>query len=122
MGIPSLMKKTIIFIFSILAIIIIVDIILAVNGVKGDTISEVTKFFYKFTGGLFFGFGFLFAHLGWYRNKTYHIIISMIVLVLGIIIFTAIQSKLMIQPIIYIVPGIPLGYIFWPQTKPKGIK
>jgi len=103
-------------------IVVIYDIVMAANGIKGDTISEITKNAFKYTGGVFFGLGYLIAHLGWYSDKRKPILLSMLVLIVGGIICGFIQSKLLIMPILYIIPGIPLGHIFWCQTTPPGMR
>ena len=111
-------KKTLIFIIVSFVIIIVTDIIWASNGIKGDTISELTRDSFRYTGGIFFAIGYLLAHLGWYRNKRYSIVISMLIMIAGGFIFGFIQSKLLIMPIAWVIPGVPLGHIFWPQDEP----
>jgi di/tricarboxylate transporter len=115
-------KKTLIFILVVFIIIVITDAIWAVNGIKADTISEFTRDSFKYTGGIFFALGFLLAHLGWYRDANIPVAVSMIVMIVGGVFFGFIQSRLLVMPIWWVIPGVPLGHFLWPQKKPDNMR
>jgi hypothetical protein len=65
---------TLIFMAAILVAIIVYDTVMATNGIKGDTISEITlRYAIKHPISIFcfgMGFGILFGHLFWPQYPT----------------------------------------------------
>jgi len=109
------MKKTLWFIMAITGIIVIVDIILAVNGEKGDTISEVTLFYSLRTGAIAAIMGYLIGHLMLPIGKYKPFAVSMVVMVASAAACHFIQRAVSVLPVWYVLVNIPLGGYFWSQ-------
>jgi len=116
MIIPKPIKRALIASIIILTSIIIIDAVFDLSDDKKiTTISKMIRFFYTYTGGFFCACGFLLGHLGWYGKKYRPFVLSMSALIIFSAIFTYIQMQIIIKPIWYVLPGIPLGHVFWPQ-------
>lgn len=116
------MKKTKWFLLISGIIWLVYDIIMAANGKKGDTISEVTLFYSFKNSFIPFAVGYLAGHLFWPRKKEeLNIFISIgLGIVLGIITFFINRlSGISFYPIIWMTVGIPLGHFIWWQEIKK---
>lgn len=104
------------FILITFLLIVIVDIVLVI--LKMKTISNVGLMWSYKIALIPFAVGFISGHIFWDgKNPTKNDIVSIIIgIVIGIILSFA-NVKLQLQPIIYIMLGIPCGHLIWPQKK-----
>jgi hypothetical protein len=106
-----------IFMLSIGVIIVIVDSILALNGIKGDTISEVALFYGIKSGFVPGGLGYVLGHLFWPRKYKVPFVASIFFAIAYASLAHLLQSHFHIVPIIWVVIGIVIGSLLWPQER-----
>ena len=110
-------KLTKIFCLITFAVVIIYDIVIVIIQPTA-TISNVTLTLSYKIAFIPFALGFICGHIFWAGKKGKGIWGLFVGIAIGIIL-SIIQSKININPIIYVLIGIPCGHILWTQRKPK---
>ena len=110
------------FIWGVITLAIGIDIWWVLNGIKGDTISEVTKAYSYQITVIPFAYGILTGHLFWgHRGEIKYKELRMTVLVIlaSMLLAADILDLWDMLPIIPVALATPLGRLLWPQAIPE---
>lgn len=105
---------TIALLISSILSLIVWDIIVAVNTVPGDTISEIVLAFSERQPFLPFAVGFVCGHLFWSNRKRQE---TWVPIVAGVVSFLGSLFVPNVIPVIPFLVGLPLGHFLWPQVR-----
>lgn len=120
------MTFTAILIILTITVLIIIDIFLATDGRKDNTISEVIALWGSRAPVLPYGFGFLMGHFFWHRPGAVFALTeaqgaltaTLIALILTVIGIWVRETGRSIHGLIPLLIGILCGHLFWPQFGP----
>ena len=110
-------KLTKIFCIVTFSIVVIYDIVIVIIQ-PSATISNVTLTLSYKIAFIPFALGFISGHIFWAGKKARGLfgIIAGILIGAGL---TFLQLKIQINPIVYLLIGIPCGHLLWTQKKPE---
>lgn len=93
------------------------DVYAALNGVPGDTISEIVLAYSRQVRTLPLALGIVAGHLLWPLSRVNRRFVRLGVLgaLIGLTIFLDLWGLPTHVPILYFVVGVPLGHWLWPQ-------